>query len=288
MVQEIRRKCPAVQFLVALNHLLPSWNRCWWNAPWSSTCICIGRVVSWDRREKRLCWYSDRVGMWHMPLQLSSFRQKYHGNQLTAFRVACRDGADLLLNVSCWLWVKAQIKSCMLEVPVLTINIPQISPSSAPAFLIEGAQVGCARCTQAQGESPQCILVAPVFHQVGVDLLEMQECQKSYIWTWNFYFSLKDTIRTFQAVCWRVLLLFPYGKTGSEFHLMKWALSLCQRNHSWVMPCMRSWKSCSADSCKLEPKSTVTEEPVFPFRMAVVCAYMFTPDGRGWQMNTLK
>lgn len=115
-------------------------------------------------------------------------------------RVACRDGAGVLLNVSCWLWVRAQSKSCMLEVPVLPRNIPQISPPSAPAFLTEGPQVRCSRHTQAKGESLQCFFVAPVFHQVCVDLLEMQECQKSYIWSWNFYFSLKDTIRTFQAV----------------------------------------------------------------------------------------
>lgn len=181
MVQEIRRKCPAVWFLLALNHLLPSWNRCWWNSPWSSQCICIGRVVSWDRHGKRLWWYSDRVGSWDGLLDLSSLLQKCHGNQLAGFRVACRDGVGLLLNVSCWLWMRAQSKSCRLEVPVLTRNIPQISPSSAPAFLTEGAEVGCARCTQAKGESPQCVFVAPVFHQVSVDLMEMQECQKSDI-----------------------------------------------------------------------------------------------------------
>lgn len=118
-------------------------------------------------------------------------------NALEISLLACRNGVGLLLNVSCWLWVRAQSKSCRLEVPVLTRNIPQISPSSAPAFLTEGAEVGCARCTQAKGESPQCVFVAPVFHQVSVDLMEMEECQKSDIWSWNFYFSLKDTIRTF-------------------------------------------------------------------------------------------
>lgn len=97
--------------------------------------LCIGRIVSWHRHERRIFWYSDRVGIWNMLLQLFSFRQKCHRRQLAAFRVACRDGAGLLLNVSCWLWVRAQSKSCTLEVPVLTRNIPQISPSSAPAFL---------------------------------------------------------------------------------------------------------------------------------------------------------
>lgn len=135
-----------------------------------------------------------------------------------------------------------------------------------------------------KGESPQCIFVAPVFHQVGVDFLEMQESQKSDIWSWNFYFNLKNMIRTFQAVYWKILLLLPYGKAGSEFHLMKWALSLCQRDPSWVMAGI-AWKPCSADFCKLEPKSTVTQEPLPPFRMAVVCAYVFAPDGRGWQIN---
>lgn len=45
--------------------------------------------------------------------------------------------------------------------------------------------------------------------------------ENSDIWSRNFYLSLKETIRNFQAVCWQMLLLLPCGKTDSEFHLMK-------------------------------------------------------------------
>ncbi|KAF2980746.1 hypothetical protein EK904_001277 [Melospiza melodia maxima] len=106
-------------------------------------------------------------------------------NQLAAFRAAHRDGAGLLLNVSCWLWVRAQSKSCILKVPVL-IEMSHRSLLAQPQPSLQREQKW-----DVQGV-PKA--------KVGVDLLEMQECQKSDIWSCNFYFSSTDTIRTFQAV----------------------------------------------------------------------------------------
>lgn len=251
-----------MQFLVALNQLLPFWNRCWWNSPWSSMCLCTGRAVSWGRGGKRLCWHSERVGS-----VMCCCSCPHSSRNATETSLLPSEQPSEMGLVSYWMsapgcgWEPKASPACSRSQSSLgTSHRSLLSP--APAFPTEGAEVGCARCAQAKGESPQWIFVAPVFHQVGVDLLEMQECQKSNIWNWNFYFSSTDTIRTFQAVCWKRLLVLPHGNTGSEFHLMKWARSLCQTNPSWVMPGGMSWKSCSADFCKLEPKSTATQEPV--------------------------
>lgn len=90
-------------------------------------------------------------GICDVLLQLSSFQQKCHRNQLAAFRAARRDGAGLLLNVSSWLWVRAQSKSCMLKDPVLTRNIPQISPFPSPSPPYRGSRSGMCKVSHLNG-----------------------------------------------------------------------------------------------------------------------------------------
>lgn len=165
-----------------------------------------------------------------------------------------------------------------------------ISPSAwgRSAYHYGSCRSGIARCTLAKGEWPQRI-----FFRTGlppdVNFLEMQEYQNSDIWSRNFYLSLKYTVDNFQAVYWQILLLPPYGKTGSEFHLMKQVLSLCQRNPSWVN--VLKVLLCSLLALQTgapihnHSGAHVSAQDDFGVHPHPTC--ILTPDGRGWQTKTL-
>jgi len=107
-----------------------------------------------------------------------------------------------------------------------------VSGAEQPA-LTKAAQVECRRRTLPQAESPQYIFFPQVSHQVRCEPSVNAGAPKLRHLEQEFLSSeLERCNGNSQAVYWQILLLLPYGKTGSEFHLSKQLLSLSQRNPS--------------------------------------------------------
>lgn len=83
-------------FLDALEHLPPSWSRCWWNSPCWGVCVYTDRFVWENQRitpwERIKNGFADTKTSWTSAAAAILSQAEFHGNQFANCRVAWKQG----------------------------------------------------------------------------------------------------------------------------------------------------------------------------------------------------